>query len=133
MSKEEVASAQCSAAKWLVTWRWIYGCLLALGVFPFLIWGNREVGAEPGWYLLLFGVVPTVVVLVLSRVLPRQVCQVALIHDCALLALLIVLLATLPNYLGLVFLSPLAPFIVEGLVLLCVLGSRKPGQSSVLD
>ena len=102
-------------ARFLVVWRFVYGlilCILSLGC----VFLPGELGPEPGWYLLFLGVLPTITVLVLGKFKQHYLVISMLVHDIALLCILVVLLAVLPNYLGLLVLSPLSLFLVEGVL-----------------
>ena len=102
----------------LCIWHWVYGIILALLALPNVVLGDSCVGSQPGWCLLIFGVVPSVGVLVLARVKPEIAYRFALGHDLLLLGGFVVLWASSTNYLGLILMSPLGGFVIEGLVLL---------------
>ncbi len=109
------------SVRFLLIWRYVCGVTLGiLSVLFFVVKG--ELGPEPGWYLLLLGVAPTIIVVIVSRLRNKFCVLCALVHDASLFCLLAVLLLALPNYLALVALSPLAVFLIEGLFLWVLLG-----------
>ncbi|MHB0913854.1 MAG: hypothetical protein ACYC2Y_10500 [Armatimonadota bacterium] len=102
----------------LLKWRLVYGGLLLLtsawGLSPV---ARGELGAEPSLYLLLLGVLPSAAVVASAR-RGRLPYRLALAHDLFLAIALLVSLVLLHNRFGLIILSPLGAFILEGLVLL---------------
>lgn len=99
-------------------WRMLYGSLIGLLSISWIALNDIDTGGQPGWYMLILGFIPTVLVLVSAKVIKNSVYAFALTHDFILLALLIVSLFILPNYLALILLSPLYVFIIEGFVLM---------------
>ena len=97
-------------------WRYIYTVVLTLLAAPFLIVNNREVGSGPGVLLLVFGVLPSAAYLVLSRYRWPKAHILAYSHGLLLVIGGLILLVTLPNYFGFLFLAPLSGFVVEWIV-----------------
>ena len=108
-----------------VVWRWVYFALLLLVSVPASVIRDPCVGPELGYYLLALGVAPSACFLLLSRVRPRWAGAFALAYDALVLLAFCVGLAMLPNYFGLILLSPLAAFAIEGLVLSVLLVARR--------
>lgn len=97
-------------------WRYIYTVVLALLAAPFLIVENKEVGSGPGVGLMVFGVLPSAAFLLLSRYRWPEAHILAYTHGSLLVIGGLILLVTLPNYFGLLFLAPLSGFVVEWII-----------------
>lgn len=107
-----------NSARMLLWTRIVGGILTGLLALDVILVAKQEIGIEPAWWFLIFGTAPSILVL-LCLLLRRLVIayKLALTHDALLLIGFLLLLVVLPNFLGLVIMSPLGIFIVEGIVL----------------
>ena len=104
-----------------LTWRYVYTVVL-------LVWGlwllhpipQNEIGPQPAWFTIIFGVLPTILFLVLAYIRPSlaQTCVIA--HGSLILAIALTLLFTLGStpdkLMSIIIGAPLFGFIAEGTV-----------------
>ena len=108
-------------SKAFVIWRIVYASLLLLISLPFICVPGDEIGSEPGYWYLVYGILPSVIILLLIKMRSKHALSLAVAHDFLVLVGFIYYLAILRgNYLGLFFMLPLAAFVLEGFVLVIV-------------
>lgn len=99
----------------------VYSCLLLLISLPFICAANNEIGSEPGYWYLAYGVLPSVIILLLIKIKSKRAWLLAVAHDFLVLVGFICYLVILRgNYLGLFFMLPLTAFVLEGIVLVII-------------
>ena len=101
-------------------WRKVYLAILVILFVPLCL-ASPEMGLELLAYVFGLGIVPAAYFLRLRRTRPNSAGRLAFTHDMVILLGFGIGLIALNNYLGLVLLSPLAGFAVEGLVLAVLL------------
>jgi len=109
------------SSRGFIIWRTIYMIMLLMIFFLFFIRGIAELGLEPGFYLLLFGVLPSAIFMLMLKLHLKQSIVFAYLYDCFVLIGFVLLAFVLPNYLGLIILSPLLGYVVEWLIVTLLL------------
>lgn len=108
-------------SKAFVIWRMVYASLLLLISLPFICVANNEIGSEPGYWYLAYGVLPSASILLLIRTKSKHASSLVVAHDLLVLVGFMYFLAILRgNYLGLFFMLPLTAFVLEGIVLVII-------------
>ena len=115
---QQVVSTTWNMRKWsYLIWRILYtGLLIWFGAF-YLFDPRNELGSEPGYFLLLCGVLPSIVLIPLAWYWPLVARKCALIYGYLILLGALVLVATAEGFLWLLVAIPLLGFPIESIVL----------------
>lgn len=104
--------------KWLyLIWRILYtGFIIWCSTFYFFDTRN-ELGSEPGYFLLIFGALPSIILIPLTRYRPLVARKCALIYGYLMLLAALVLLSIAEGFLWLLVSIPFLGFPIESIVL----------------
>jgi hypothetical protein len=95
-------------------WRIVYTALVGWYSFLFLFPSHNELGREPGYVLILLGVLPSLLLLVLTWTNPREVGKTVQVYGLLIAIASLIVGAIAYGFLWLVVAVPLFTFIVEG-------------------
>ncbi|MHB1459219.1 MAG: hypothetical protein ACYC0V_20105, partial [Armatimonadota bacterium] len=64
-----------------VIWRMVYASLLLLISLPFIFVKSDDVGPQPGYWYLTYGVLPSVIILLLIKMKSKHASSLVVAHD----------------------------------------------------
>ena len=96
-----------------IIYRILYLVLLTIISVKIIRFPDHDLGKEPGFVILIFGVIPIVVFIICSLFKYRYTYYIVLGYDCFLWIVLLLFLLLLPNYMGLLLFIPFGSFLLE--------------------